>query len=328
MLNTATIIAQPVVNGVPEGPVLTRRAFAFVQVVTPEIELVKTALVPVVLDPDAQPVEGPDVPDPRPAEYLYEVGNPGQVPIRDVVLADDTCENVTFLEGDAAPTGSLDPGEAWVYTCETTLQRQQATTPPLPPDSKLSGMVRNTADVQGTSFLPDEPDVDGPEVTDSDTASVTVIEPSLTLTKTVSPEVVRVNGEVDLHVRGGEHRGRRSPGPRPGRRQVHRPPVRRGRQRERDPRGRKRRRRGDLDVHLHQGDRTSGGFRPDGRQHGHGRGHRPAGQHLPGGGHRRGARPGPGDLPDQDGRPDPGARRHHRQLRLRRHQRRNQPPRC
>ncbi len=47
----------------------------------PGITITKTALRDPVLDPDATAVSGPDVPDPRPAEYTYEVTNTGTVPL-------------------------------------------------------------------------------------------------------------------------------------------------------------------------------------------------------------------------------------------------------
>ena len=83
-LNVAGMQAQPVGPSGPIGDPLIRAAVDLVQVVDPAIQITKTALVPVVLDPDATPVAGPDVPTPRPAEYLYEVANPGTVPLSDV----------------------------------------------------------------------------------------------------------------------------------------------------------------------------------------------------------------------------------------------------
>jgi uncharacterized repeat protein (TIGR01451 family) len=196
-LNIATIVAQPVANGNPVGDVLTRHALALVDVVRPAIHLEKTALIPVVLDPDAPAVSGPDVPDPRPAEYQYQVSNTGTVPIRDVALTDDRCANRTLVSGDANSDGILDTDEVWTYTCETTLEREQAT----PPPGNESGLVTNTAEVTGTPFLPSDPDTTGPQVSDSDTAQVLVIEPSLRLTKTASARVVGANGDVTYTVR-------------------------------------------------------------------------------------------------------------------------------
>lgn len=187
--NVATMIAQPVDAGAPVGAPLTRRDVALVRVVEPEITLTKLALVPVVLDPDAAPVAGPDAPAPRPARYLYEVDNPGGAPIRDVALSDDKCAPVVYSTGDLANPGVLDPGETWEFTCATTLERQQAT--PDPGDE--SGLVQNNADVRGEAFVDD----DTREVGAADSAQVTVIEPSVTLEKTASAAVVRPGTGVE-----------------------------------------------------------------------------------------------------------------------------------
>ncbi|HEY5787247.1 MAG TPA: vWA domain-containing protein [Microlunatus sp.] len=195
-VNVATIVAQPVVGGQPVGEELTRRANELVDVIEPGIEVTKLALVGVVLDPDADPIAGPDTPDPRPAEYLYEVTNTGTAPIADVELTDDICPAVTFVSGDENTDDILDVDEVWTYTCSTPLQRQQGNTPPLPPGSAISGLVQNTATVTGTPFLPDDPGQTTDQISDNDIAQVTVIEPGLQLTKEVSASVVRADGEV------------------------------------------------------------------------------------------------------------------------------------
>jgi hypothetical protein len=194
-VNTATIVAQPVdENGDPVGDELTRQAPAVVLIVDPGIAITKTALVPVVLDPGAGPFRGPDTPTPRPARYLYEVSNTGEVPLAEVAPpADDQCDAVTFVEGDADDV--LDVGEVWVYTCQTTLDREgDANTPPV--TGAESGVVTNTATVSGTPFLPDDPTVTGPLQTAEDTAQVQVIEPGITLTKTASDAVVLPGQDV------------------------------------------------------------------------------------------------------------------------------------
>ncbi|WP_133411837.1 DUF7507 domain-containing protein [Agromyces badenianii] len=191
-LNIATIVAQPVSDGAPVGGVLTRHDIAFVDVASPGIAIAKTALTAVVLDPDAEPIRGPDTPDPRPAEYVYEVSNPGAVPLRDVDPSDDRCAPLALdPAGDVNGDGNLDPSEVWSYTCDTALEREQGTPAPVGAESAL---VTNTATVSGTPFLPDDPDATGPVQTASDTAQVLVIEPSLAITKSASAPVVR-NGD-------------------------------------------------------------------------------------------------------------------------------------
>ncbi len=113
-LNFAGILAQPSDGtGAPLPGVdpVGDLALAQVQVLRPGITVAKTALVGVVLDagailpagapPDGRAVQGPDVPTPRPAEYLYEVTNTGNVP-----LALDPDPPVEGGDGICAPLGS------------------------------------------------------------------------------------------------------------------------------------------------------------------------------------------------------------------------------
>ena len=82
--NVAEITGQPSdADGQPlpgVGPVHDV-AVAVVRVLTPGIEVVKTALRDPVLDPTAPAIAGPDVPTPRPAQYTYDVSNTGTVPL-------------------------------------------------------------------------------------------------------------------------------------------------------------------------------------------------------------------------------------------------------
>lgn len=49
--------------------------------------------------------------------YEYQVCNPGDLPISDVTVTDDTCTPVQFAGGDdSPPNGKLDPGEVWLFT--------------------------------------------------------------------------------------------------------------------------------------------------------------------------------------------------------------------
>jgi hypothetical protein len=171
------------------GAPLVRRAKALVDIVTPGIALDKIALKPVVLDPDAKPV-GPHVPDP--AVYEYQVTNTGDVPIGDVVLADDRCSPLTFIGGDANGDTYLDTNETWYYGCSTELQRQQGTPPP---KGAESGLVTNKATVTGTPFEPVTQQT-APQISAQDQAQVLVIEPGLSITKTPSAAVVVAGSDV------------------------------------------------------------------------------------------------------------------------------------
>jgi uncharacterized repeat protein (TIGR01451 family) len=179
-LNTATITA---VTLGPNPTTLTRTAEALVEVGVPAISITKEALRDVVLDPGAEPVSGPDVPDPRQAIYAYTVSNDGPLPLVDVFerLEDDTCSPLLPLLR-TAPGGPLMPGQVWRFVCFTPLSQADG----VPPDF----VVTNTVTVEGTPVLGETPHPEA-DVSDSATAEVQVIKPSLTLTKTASDDLVR-----------------------------------------------------------------------------------------------------------------------------------------
>jgi uncharacterized repeat protein (TIGR01451 family)/LPXTG-motif cell wall-anchored protein len=200
-VNVASITGEP-----PSGPLVSDLAVAFVDVRRPAIDVVKTALVPVVLDEniDPAPVAGPDVPDARPAVYLYDVTNTGNVAL-DVdpnPPEDDICSPLVPVpgapgspqRGDRNGDTLLGVNETWHYSCTTTLDREgDANEPAVIGDE--SGLVQNEVEVfgipvlAGTSF-PDK------TVTDSDIAQVLVIEPGITLEKSASAAVVLADDTV------------------------------------------------------------------------------------------------------------------------------------
>ncbi len=198
-VNEATLVGQPTnATGAPlPVPTVSDVARAFVDVQQPEIVVTKTAIRPVVLDPDANAVAGPDTPNPRQAQYRYEVANPGDVPLSlaGTPVADDKCAPLTFVEGDTANVGLLDPGEVWVYTCATTLQREDAATPP----GNKPAVVGNTVRAVGVPFFA-QALVPAKAVSAEAKASVIVIQPALELTKTASAEFVRSGHPVDYTV--------------------------------------------------------------------------------------------------------------------------------
>jgi uncharacterized repeat protein (TIGR01451 family) len=53
--------------------------------------------------------------------YTYTVTNPGVVAMNNVSVTDNKCAPVTYVSGDANHNSLLDPGEAWVYTCQTNI---------------------------------------------------------------------------------------------------------------------------------------------------------------------------------------------------------------
>ncbi len=194
--NTATITGQPAgADGTPLVgiPPVTDDANAFVDVLRPGIAVEKTALVPVVVDPAAAVVAGPDLPR-RPAEYRYDVTNTGDAPLAldPDPPTDDKCGPLVFVSGDDDGDGLLGVEETWVYTCTVLLTRADGTPPPTGGES---ANVANTVTAVGI------PSVDGtlhPElpVTATDVSSVLVIQPGISITKTASAPVVRAGDPV------------------------------------------------------------------------------------------------------------------------------------
>lgn len=192
-VNVARIDGTPTdADGSPIADPISAWGAAVVRTVQPGVSIDKTALVDPVLDPDAPAIEGPDVPDPRQAVYQYEVANTGDVPLSlEPAPSDDKCSPLSLDSGDADADGLLDPDEVWIYTCETTLEREDADT--LPGDQ--SALVENTASVTGVPSFGGELIADK-AVTANDSASVTVIEPSIELTKTASTDTVKNGNDV------------------------------------------------------------------------------------------------------------------------------------
>lgn len=163
--NTATAIGQPAdPNGFPLpgiGPVSDQDT-AFVNVVNPRINVEKTADPTLIHSGDS-------------VTYTYVVTNPGDVPLAGVTVTDDRCSPVTpvlsggFNVGDANSNGLLEPGEAWQFTCTTT----------------LSVDTVNTAQVTGQPTDPTGQPLPGiGPVRDDDIAFVDVLNPGINVVKT------------------------------------------------------------------------------------------------------------------------------------------------
>jgi hypothetical protein len=123
-----------------------------IPVVSPAIEVVKTACPSLVCD------------DGDPVTYHYAVTTDGgNAPISNVVLTDNTCgpggpnTPIPLDSGDDGD-GILEPGETWLYHCDTV----------------VSTPTTNTATVTGTWIQP-PPGTNNVDVMDTDTADVDVI---------------------------------------------------------------------------------------------------------------------------------------------------------
>ncbi len=128
---------------------------ANVSIIRPGIALVKTA------DPLEVP-EGDDI------TYTYTVTNTGNTPLAGVSVTDDRLGSIPFTSGDDNENSLLDTDETWVFTAIYTTTINE-------PDFLI-----NTAEVSGSDALERI-------VTDSDTASVSIIRPGIALVKTADP---------------------------------------------------------------------------------------------------------------------------------------------
>lgn len=173
---------------------ITRLATANVDLETTGITVVKDSLRPVVLDLNATAIAGPDVPLRAPAVYEYTVTNDGTLPLADVTLSDDVCASPTFVTGDSDGDTRLDVDEVWVYECVQTDRLTKADGVPANNPTQPS-VVTNTGTVTGTPVLANtlRPDAN---VTDTDTATTTVIAPAVSITKTASEALVREGDDV------------------------------------------------------------------------------------------------------------------------------------
>jgi uncharacterized repeat protein (TIGR01451 family) len=173
---------------------LNRLAVAKVDLETAAITVVKDSLRPVVLDLDATAIAGPDVPLRAPAVYQYSVRNHGTLPLDDVTLTDDVCASPTFESGDSNGDTLLDVDEVWIYVCVQTDRLTKADGVPAS-DPVRPSVVTNTGTATGTPVLSGTPRPDA-AVSDTDTATTTVIAPAVSITKTPSAALVREGDDV------------------------------------------------------------------------------------------------------------------------------------
>ena len=111
------------------------------------------------------------------ATYTYVVTNAAEAPLGGVVVTDDKCSPMSLPSRAAGDNGDdfLDVGETWTYTCAATLAVD----------------TTNTATATGTPPV-------GPAVTDTDTATVDVVNPGLDIVKT-GPAQAREGETVTYH---------------------------------------------------------------------------------------------------------------------------------
>ncbi|MFC2031242.1 hypothetical protein ACFLWA_10985, partial [Chloroflexota bacterium] len=127
VLNTATAVGDPQLPGM--SPV-SDEATAFVEVIDPAIEIVKTASEDTVLP-------GTSV------TYLFEVTNIGDGALTSVSVTDTLCAPITLVSNDG--NGQLDPGETWVYVCSQALTEDTTNVATVTAEDPLGNPVEDDA---------------------------------------------------------------------------------------------------------------------------------------------------------------------------------------
>lgn len=60
--------------------------------------------------------------------FIYRVNNPGEVPLNNVVVTDDICDDISNKLGDINNNELLDVTEVWMYTCATHIDQTTTNT--------------------------------------------------------------------------------------------------------------------------------------------------------------------------------------------------------
>ncbi len=136
------------------GNPLEEQAQATVDVINPAIHVAKHADRTTILAGDT-------------VIYRFDVANPGDDPLANVILSDDQCSPITGPSGDNG-NNLLEPGEVWRYACTVT--------------NVLLDTV-NIASVNGNDSL-------GNPVSDQDTEIVDVVAPAIDVVKVATPNVI------------------------------------------------------------------------------------------------------------------------------------------
>ena len=118
--------------------------------------------------------------------YNYEVSVPisGNVPLSPVTVTDDKCSPTTFNDGDTNSDGILDLDETWNYECTTVINDSDI-------DEGSEDVVTNIVTATGT--------YDGVDVSNTASAMVTVLFPSLAIDKP-APSNADEDGSGDVSV--------------------------------------------------------------------------------------------------------------------------------
>jgi uncharacterized repeat protein (TIGR01451 family) len=149
----------------PDG---TAEATAFVDIITPGIQVAKSSDKPAIRS-------GTNV------TYTYIVTNSGDDPLTAVKLSDDICKSVTFVSGDTNSDNKLGVTEKWTYTCSQVLSDAEINVKP--------NQVLNTATASAVDSLQGA-------TSSKATTTVRIIHTSLKLTRSVDKPLIRFNDTV------------------------------------------------------------------------------------------------------------------------------------
>lgn len=110
--------------------------------------------------------------------YSYVIDNQGTAPLNNIVVSDNKCAPVTFVNGDANANGKLDINELWNYTCSMNLT--ETTTNTVKAQSTNEGATiwdsdKVTVNVGVVPPPPPPPTQDNPGINVIKTASTTTL---------------------------------------------------------------------------------------------------------------------------------------------------------
>lgn len=155
-----------------------------VEVQVPDLDVVKTSDQPVVYP-------GTDVTYTYVATNIGETAFEGPLDLADWI-SDDQCAPVTYVSGDAGVVAVMDLGEAWTYTCTTTLNVDTI----------------NTVTFTGTPFIPASVDSGAKQTGDplavDDSAEVAVITKAIDIAKSAAAPGGVIKDGVLLVPQGSE----------------------------------------------------------------------------------------------------------------------------
>jgi uncharacterized repeat protein (TIGR01451 family) len=156
----------------------TVSAMTFTSVTVVDTEIVTTSIVPkepgIAITKTAEPSqvhEGDEI------TYTFTVTNTGETPLYNVSVSDDIVDEIILVSGDDNENSLLDVEETWVFTGTYTTSGDD-------PD-----MLVNTAEASGM-------DDQEQTVTASDSASVSILRPDITLVKMADPPEVHEGEDI------------------------------------------------------------------------------------------------------------------------------------